>query len=450
MASARIVTDALPAPADPPDPRAMPGHLRHGAGISLLAWVLERPDLAEQRIAQGLRKDRRLGSKDRPWVADTLYGILRRRRLLQTLLAAGGWQGEQAPEALWWAWQVLVRRLPGDEAPVPSAWLRGCEDPGTVLEPWGKDREPWEWLATVGSLPDWLARGLLEDRDLEQALAEVLAQDSRAPVVLRVAAHRTTRKTVLEALHASGIQATAGRWSPLSIVIQGRVHLPSQPCWRDGLVSLQDEASQVVASLVAPDPHSQVVDACAGAGGKALAIAATAPPQVQVIAMDIRKHALVEARKRARREGLKIRTLPIQPEGPVPLQAGTAARVLVDAPCSGSGTLRRHPGLRWRWDEATALALPDLQVRLLERYADLVAPGGHLIYATCSLWRAENQGVVDRFLAAHPSWEPIPIIELIDNTEARDLGRDPVLTMTPHHHGTDGFFAAVLRAPKTV
>lgn len=440
----------LPARPAESDPRAAPGHVRHRAGVALLTQVLERPDLAEQRIGAGLRADRRLGSKDRPWVADVLYGVVRRRRLLETLLRRSGWTGDAPADALWWGWLVLARGLPAGECPLTPAWLADCEAPGPALQTWGADRPDWERIAVVGSVPDWLARGLLENRSVDGAMAELLAQDRRAPVVLRVVPRRTSRDAVLRQLQAAGLPATAGRWSPQAVRIDGRVHLQGLSCWKRGQISLQDEASQVVAALVAPQAGHRVLDVCAGAGGKALAIAATAPKGVRILAADVRERALDEARKRARREGVRLQTQVIAPEGPLPATCGPAERVLVDAPCTGSGTLRRHPGLRWRWQARAAEALPDQQSRILARSAAAVAPGGQLIYATCSLWRAENQSVVDRFLAAHSAWEQLDLAELTPPALGPCVDDAGALAMSPATHDTDGFFAAALRRRRTV
>ncbi len=439
----------LPARPSEPDPKASPGHVRHKAGVALLGQVLQRLDLADRRLGAGLRADRRLGSKDRPWVADVLYGVVRRLRLLETLLRAQGWTGEDPAQVLWWAWLVLSRGLPASEAPVSTAWLRGCEAPDECLSRWAVDRPDWERLAVIGSTPDWLAQGLLEDRSFDEAMAELIAQDGRAPVVLRVVPRRADRNEILHVLQAKGVAARLGRWGPHAVRIDGRIHLQSLDCWRAGQVSLQDEASQVVAGLVAPAAGHRVLDACAGAGGKALAIAATAPRDVRILAVDVRGQALAEARKRAKREGARLQTHVVPPEGPLPRSCGPADRVLVDAPCSGSGTLRRHAGLRWRWQTDDANALPALQARILARSAQAVASGGRLIYATCSLWRGENQGVVDRFLADHPTWEQLTLGEIAPQDLAQVVAAGQTttgaLTLSPAHHDTDGFFVAVLR-----
>jgi len=413
----------------------------------LLAVALEDPGRAGHRIAQGLRRDRRLGSKDRPWVADALYGIVRRRRLLELLLRAGGWRGEDPAAAFWWGWLVLTRGLAPLLAPVETAWLGHLHQPRPALAAWGEGRSEAEWLAHVGSVPDWLAEALLEGRTVGSAFAELAALDGRAPVVLRVVRTRAHREEVIAELSAAGLSARPGRWCDGAVVVEGRVQLEGLRCWREGRVALQDEASQLVAELVAPPPGGLVVDACAGAGGKSLAIAGRAAGDVRILSLDVRKGALAEARRRADREGVRLETRALRVEGPVPVAAGSAERVLVDAPCTGTGTLRRSPGLRWRWDAERASAFPVQQDVLLRRHAPLVSPGGRLIYATCSLWHQENLRRVQAFLDAHPGWRLLPIDVVLGSARAEPLSEGGMLVMTPAKHGTDGFFAAVLERP---
>ncbi len=439
-----IALRSLPQSAREADPKALPGHVRHRAATILLTAALRDPGQAGHRIAKGLRRDRRLGSKDRPWVADALYGIVRRQRLLELLLRAGGWEGQNPGEVIWWAWLVLTAGLEPADAPVKSTWLLPCKEPEPAITAWAVGQTEEALLSRVGSVPDWLAKGLLEDRKLEEAFDELQALDGRAPVVLRVVRSRTSREAVLKELAELGVTARRGRWSPDALVIEGRVHLNGLACWRQGRVSLQDEASQVVSELIAPRSGDRVIDACAGAGGKSLTIGSRAPKGVRIVALDVRERALAEARRRARREGLDLETHVVRAQGPLPIPPATASHVLVDAPCTGSGTLRRHPGLRWRWGEVEAEAFSGHQRALLERHAPLVAPGGLLVYATCSLWRRENQHVVEDFMEDHPDWELVPVEEILGSPRASALSQGGVLVMTPAKHGTDGFFAAVL------
>jgi 16S rRNA (cytosine967-C5)-methyltransferase len=209
-----------------------------------------------------------------------------------------------------------------------------------------------------------------------------------------------------------------------------------------------DEGSQLVAELVAPPPGGRVVDACAGAGGKTLALSAALAGKGRVLALDTDGKKLEELRRRARRAGLtNVHAKPVgSGAGDVARAAlGTHDRVLVDVPCSGLGTLRRNPEARWRLRRADVEGFPARQLALMIAYAPLTAVGGRLIYATCTVNRRENEGVVERFLAERDDFVPVPAKEIWGRERAGKLGDGMTLQLFPHRHDTDGFFTAVLR-----
>jgi 16S rRNA (cytosine967-C5)-methyltransferase len=214
--------------------------------------------------------------------------------------------------------------------------------------------------------------------------------------------------------------------------------------FRDGLFEVMDEGSQLVADLVAPPPGGRVVDACAGAGGKTLAIGAALGGKGRMLALDTDGKKLEELRRRARRAGLTNVEAKQVGDGPLAVK-GQFDRVLVDAPCSGLGTLRRNPEARWRLTRATVESFPAQQVALLVTYAPLVAVGGRLIYATCTVARAENDLVIERFLAERDDFVAVPVKEIWGRERALRLGDGMTLRLFPNRHDTDGFFAAVLR-----
>jgi 16S rRNA (cytosine967-C5)-methyltransferase len=221
--------------------------------------------------------------------------------------------------------------------------------------------------------------------------------------------------------------------------------------FREGLFEVQDEASQLVAELCAPPPRAVVVDACAGAGGKTLALGAALGGRGRVLAFDVDARKLAELRRRAARAGLSnVHPMVVGADGPsaeVRAAVGErgAARVLVDAPCSGLGVLRRNPEARWRLDAAAVASFPARQRALLAAYAPLVAEGGRLIYATCTFTRPENEDVVQAFLQDHPEFQLVPVKEIWGAARAATIGDGQVLRTWPHRQGTDGFFAAVMR-----
>jgi 16S rRNA (cytosine967-C5)-methyltransferase len=219
--------------------------------------------------------------------------------------------------------------------------------------------------------------------------------------------------------------------------------------FKEGLFELQDAGSQLIAEACAPPPRGLVVDACAGAGGKTLALGALLGNRGRLVALDSSERKLEELRDRARRAGLtNTRAIAVadgrEAESFGEL-AGRADRVLCDVPCSGLGVLRRNPEARWRLAPADLDELPRLQRRLLETYAGLVAPGGRLVYATCTILRSENDDVVDAFLAAHDGFEPVLLKEILGSERAAAIGDGARLRLSPDTHDTDGFFAAVMR-----
>src|SRR5262249_12401408 len=237
--------------------------------------------------------------------------------------------------------------------------------------------------------------------------------------------------------------------SPLGVILESRPNAFSLRAFKQGQLELQDEGSQLLGMLVDPPPKI-VVDACAGAGGKTLQLAAAMKNRGELYAFDVSERRLEELRKRARRAGVyNVRIRPTV-SGEEARAAGAdligrAHRVLVDAPCSGSGALRRNPDARYRRTAEEVRAHAERQKRLLSAFAELVRPGGRLVYGTCSVLREENEEVVEDFLRRRPDFTLLPIAEVLGDELARRLVRDGYLRLAPHLHGTDGFFGAALQ-----
>ncbi len=283
--------------------------------------------------------------------------------------------------------------------------------------------------------PDW-ALGPLRQRFGDSFGAEMAAMLVPPPLDLRVNPVKTTREAVLRDLQRLGIAAKATPLSPLGIRVQERLSLARLPGLKTGEIEIQDEGSQLVAGLVDAKPGDRVVDFCAGAGGKTLALAAQMQNRGHVIACDVNEARLKRAAERLRRAGLhnvETRVLASETDKWVKRHKLGFDRVLIDAPCSGTGTWRRNPDARWRAPELGLAGLVALQARILASAARLVKPGGRLVYATCSVLVEENEAQVTGFLAAHPGFHLVPQAEA------------DFLSLTPLQHGTDGFFAAVLK-----
>jgi 16S rRNA (cytosine967-C5)-methyltransferase len=373
-------------------------------------------------LARVLRSLPGLGAEARAAVAEAVLGVaLWRRRLRVQLGGAGG------PPRLLLA--ALIRDLAGRE---DAAAL--CSLPADALPP---PRPPPEDLADRFSLPDWLADELrAAARGDAEALADAL--DLPGPVCLRPNPLRTTPAALAARLASEGVATRPGRLASGCLVVTSpRPNVYGLAAHRDGLFEVQDEASQLAGAVLGVRPGEEVLDPCAGAGGKTLLLAAAVGSGGKVHAADPDGERLVRLRHRAARAGAAGIVLVHGPRAP----AGLAVdRALVDAPCSELGALRRGPDARWRLDPSRFAALPALQLEILARAARHVRPGGALAYATCTFRRDEDEGVALAFEAAEPDFERIT-----PDAPRAVVTPEGFLRTWPHLHGTDAFFAAVWR-----
>jgi 16S rRNA (cytosine967-C5)-methyltransferase len=430
------------------------------ARIQATIDILERLGIenrpADALVSAYFRTRRFIGSKDRSEVAARVYAVLRHHARLGWWLAKV--EAEDTPRnrviaELTLAEGVAVKdmgRLFSGEtyAPIP---LDGPEDK-LVKATAGQPLDHPDMPKPVRSeIPDW-ASPSLEAMFGDRFEVEVNALLDQAPLDLRVNELRGTRDEVLQTLIAGKLDVVATPLSPLGIRVKGRPQLGRHPAFQSGLIEVQDEGSQLVALLVDARPGQQVVDFCSGAGGKALALAARMKGKGRVVACDVSKGRLDRGKERLRRAGIdnvEPRLLENERDRWVKKQRGKFDRVLVDAPCTGTGAWRRNPDARWRPMDLERLL--DVQREILDSAARLAKPdGGRVIYATCSLLREENEAQVEGFLAAHPDYRLIPVETVWDET----VGTGPapttgMLRLSPAANGTDGFFVAVLeRGPK--
>jgi 16S rRNA (cytosine967-C5)-methyltransferase len=276
-----------------------------------------------------------------------------------------------------------------------------------------------------------------------------------APLDLRVNTLKAERDAVLAQLRAASrehapLDASATRYSPEGIRLIDKPPLTRWPLYQSGQVEVQDEGSQLIARLLAPRRGEMVVDFCAGAGGKTLALGALMRSTGRLYAFDINAKRLAGLGPRLKRSGLSsVHPAAIANENDLRVKRlhGKIDRVLVDAPCSGSGTLRRNPDLKWRFDETELARVNAVQGNVLRAAARLLKPGGRLVYATCSLLTLENQQVIEQFLAEQPQFAAVDAAAVLAGqgiTIDHAARFAPWFVMLPHLHGTDGFFAAVL------
>lgn len=412
-----------------------PSNLPLSHTIHVLAGVLsfERP--ADAVLSYFFRHHHEVGGRDREFIAETIYAILRRKRLLDhiapsasarkiVLAAMVKLQGMNLRE--------LEPLLKGEEA----EWLKAVKAAPT------DDLTP----AEQADLPDWLWERLAAEQGEEQALALGRALQQSAPLDLRVNTVLASRDEVLNTFKGEGIEAVATPYSPFGVRLKEKIALNRHPLFLAGKVEVQDEGSQLLALLLAPRRREMVVDFCAGAGGKTLMLGALMASQGRLYAFDVSDKRLNQLKPRLKRSGLSnVHPQLITNENDIRIKrlAGKADRVLVDAPCSGLGTLRRNPDLKWRQSPDSVDELSAKQTAILTAAARLVKTGGRVVYATCSLLREENEAIVEAFLAAHPDYQLVCAAEVLKDARV-PLDTGDYLKLQPQVHGTDGFFAAVL------
>ncbi|TCR62186.1 RsmB/NOP family class I SAM-dependent RNA methyltransferase [Bosea sp. BK604] len=406
---------------------------------------------ADAVVSAWFRARRDIRDRDRGPIHDLLYALLRHHARLGWWLAKHGC--EDVPRNRLLAWLALDRGLTRDQA-------QGLFTGGKLAPAILKDHERALLVKLQGctidhpampdevrvECPSW-ALDPLRRRFPESFEREMVALLTAAPLDLRVNPIKSTREVMLRALQDLGLQAEASAMAPYGIRLNKRPSLSSLPMLKSGEVEIQDEGSQLVAMLVDARPGERVVDFCAGAGGKTLAIAAQMANKGHVIACDILEGRLKRSAERFRRAGLhniETRLLASETDRWVKRHKGGFDRVLVDAPCSGTGTWRRNPDARWRAPEEQGLdGLLALQARILASAARLVKPGGRLVYATCSMLSEENEDQVAAFLAAHPAFRAVPLREAAPRLT--NSAHPDHLSLTPARHDTDGFFAAVMQ-----
>jgi len=412
--------------------RSGPSHSRLDEATSALTRVLTFDYPADAVLSRYFRDREALGQQDRAFVAESVFGVLRRKLLLDYIAP------DATPRQLLLLWLSRIAGYSGRELGAlcssdETQWLNNTRAQGTLP------------LAVEADLPQWVLDRLPEhDKTFVRALGRSLQES--APLDLRVNTLRANRDEVLARLNAEGIAAAPTPLSPIGIRLQGKPALGRHQLFTSGMVEVQDEGSQLLGYLLAPRRTDLVVDFCAGAGGKTLMLGALMNSQGRLYAFDVSEKRLSKLKPRLKRSGLSnLHPLVIAHENDTKVKrlAGKIDRVLVDAPCSGMGTLRRNPDLKFRQSPEGVAELVAKQTAILNAAARLVKPGGRLVYATCSLLTEENQQIVAAFLAAHPQFTALNCGELLQK-QGITLECGTEMQLWPHIHRTDGFFAVAL------
>ncbi len=402
----------------------------------LLRTVLRFDQPADNLVSAFFRQHRALGHRERHTLAETVYTVLRQRLVLQHLAQSGSGPLERRLAIL--AWQGNDTFLRGALGPHEQQWLAQVQQIDRASLP--------EKLRH--NLPDWLATALQAQLG-DDFWPLVQALDQPAPLDLRVNTLKAKRDDVQQALAAAGFPCAPTPFSPWGLRLQGKPAVNKLDLFAQGAIEVQDEGSQLLALLTDAKRGEMVVDFCAGAGGKTLALGAAMRNTGRLYAFDVSGHRLDALKPRLARSGLS-NVYPAQiaheRDERIKRLAGKIDRVLIDAPCSGLGTLRRNPDLKWRQSPKAVEELQAKQAAILASAARLLKPGGRLVYATCSLLQAENEAVVDAFTAERSAdFTPLDATELLQGLKvdgAEALVSAGHLRLWPHRHQTDGFFAA--------
>lgn len=421
------------------------------SGIELLERMAKAPIPMDNVIRDFMAQRRYIGSKDRTDIVERLYAMMRhharlgwhiaqvgaadtpRSRTLAFLMLHDGLAPAQAAQ-FFDGGKHHADPLDGDEEKLLSALTdKSMDDPAVPA-------------AVRVECPDWAAQQLQQQYS-DDFDAELRAMMIPAPLDLRVNILKATRDEVRASLAAQNIETQKGAYSPFALRAPAKSFMGATKAFEKGLVDIQDEGSQLIALLTGAKPGMRVLDYCAGGGGKTLAIAAMMQNKGNIVAMDNDARRLEKGKPRYRKAGIhnvELRSLADEQHRKwLRRQKETMDVVLVDAPCSSSGTWRRNPDLRWRQYGPSFEQIIAIQAEILEKTADKVKPGGRLVYATCSLFREENEEQIEKFIAARPDYELLPI------EQAWDFGGSPpcagpYLRLSPAAHGTDGFFTAVM------
>jgi 16S rRNA (cytosine967-C5)-methyltransferase len=404
-----------------------------GNAEEVLREILRFMSPADVTLSRYFKDHPRLGGRERGAIAECVYAVLRNKSFFTDFAGAG----------------ATMRRLTvlGMAEAIGADSLGGLTEDETALltriQEIDRSLLPPKKLA---NLPDWLYDKFVAQYGEQetQALAAVL--NTPAPLDLRVNSLKADRDKVMAELATAPIAAEPTPYSALGLRIWKKPALQNLPLFKEGAIEVQDEGSQVLAQLLGARRGEMVVDFCAGAGGKTLAIGAIMRNTGRLYAFDVSEKRLTKLKPRLARSGLSnVHPVVIAHERDAKVKrlAGKIDRVLVDAPCSGMGTLRRNPDVKWRQQAEGVAELTVKQAAILDGAARLVKFGGRLVYATCSLLEEENDGIVQGFLASHPDFELVPMNKVLAEQRI-PLEMGDYLKMLPHKHGTDGFFAAVL------
>jgi 16S rRNA (cytosine967-C5)-methyltransferase len=393
------------------------------AVIDALHLIFNEEEYADKVVQKTLKRDKRWGVRDRKFIAETIYEMVRHKRLYNEI---AGTKEHYSLENLWknfTVWAVLKGYKLPDWTQFEDTPVRRIKGKFDELQKNRKIRE---------SVPDWLDELGVKELGDDVWETELHELNKKASVILRVNTLKISREALQRLLEKEEIQTQFLKEQPDALMLTERKNVFVTEAFKKGFFEVQDASSQLVAPFLDVKPGMRVVDTCAGAGGKTLHLASLMENKGQIIALDIYEHKLKELKKRARRDGAhNIDIRPIQSTKTVKKLKNSADRVLIDAPCSGLGVLKRNPDAKWKLEPDFIENIKETQAEILDNYSKIVKNGGKLVYATCSILPSENEEQIDKFLKNHPEFELV-----------KDQKISPAKT------GFDGFYMALLEKKK--
>ncbi len=435
--------------------------LGHTQEILTSILGFEKP--ADALLDSFFRSRRYLGSHDRRFIAETAYGVLRHRRRVGAILDRSLRPGESElfdDDRLLLTIATYVLMTPG-MTPLTAADLsvrirstRLKSQIETIFPRLAANTtanlSAEESIGIRESVPDWMVDRLSREYPADDVERMLHSMNEPAPITLRVNTLKTDVEECRKVLRSEGVETERTALSPVGLVIRKRVNAFALKSFQEGYFEVQDEGSQILPLLIDPKPTWKVLDACAGAGGKTLEFAAIMKNRGEIVAADVNAFRLEELKKRSRRAGASnIRIREVDALGDLDgAHRGPFDVVFVDAPCSGIGTVRRNPGMKWSVTPSTVDEISRKQSDILASVAPFVKPGGRLVYATCTVFRQENEDVVEAFLAAHPDFQPLDPAPALAKVPIPDAISGNAVKLVTHRHGTDGFFCAILERKK--
>jgi 16S rRNA (cytosine967-C5)-methyltransferase len=414
-----------------------------GHTLELIEILLNDRRSADKLIESFFRQRRYLGSHDRRDLAESAYGILRNLRLLQALVARV--KPSATAQAVWLFAAYKLHVEQASPAMIKDYALALSDVELASLAAQQVDEVAGKSIGVRLSFPDWLVAALQQQMGDEESAKLLESLNQPPPLTIRVNTIKTTREECLRELQQRGFECAPSKLSADGIHLSKRTNLFSLDLFQDGWFELQDEGSQIISLLLDPKPTWRIADVCAGGGGKTLHLAALMKNRGEIFAFDVVPRRLENLQKRARRSGVHNVRAQLLQEGQIPEQLlGKMDAILIDAPCSGTGVLRRNPDAKWKISPEMVREMAEKQKSILRHYARLLKPRGRLVYATCSLLADENEKVIEAFLGAHADYNFAHAAEILRRYDLVNLADGGYVRLFPHIHGCDGFFAAVL------